>query len=147
MHQGAAFIDVLSPCVAFNNHEGSTKSYDFVREHNEAVNFLDVIKFREEITTDYAPGALQEIEQHDGSVLRLRKLHENYDPTDRITAMNHLQESRAKREIATGLLFLDGEPVDLHAAANTVDVPLNLLDDAALNPGAAALAKLNASLR
>ena len=147
LHQGAAFIDVISPCVAFNNHEGSTKSYDYVREHNEAVNFLDVIKFRDEITTEYAPGMLQEVRQHNGSVLRLRKLHDAYDPTDRIAAINHLQESRARHEISTGLLFVDGDPTDLHAAANTVDVPLNLLGDKALNPGSAALEKLNASLR
>ena len=147
LHQGAAFIDILSPCVAFNNHDGSTKSYDYVREHNEAVNFLDVIRFREEITAEYAPGALQEVQQHDGSILRLRKLHENYDPTDRIAAMNHLQESRANHEIATGLLYVDGDATDLHAAANTVDLPLNLLDDKALIPGSSALAKLNAALR
>ena len=147
LHQGAAFIDVISPCVAFNNHDGSTKSYDYVREHNEAVNFLDVIKFRDEITTEYAPGSLQEVRQHDGSVLRLRKLHENYDPTDRIAAMNHLQESSAKSEIATGLLFVDSDPTDLHAAANTVSAPLNSLNDGALIPGSAALAKFNASLR
>jgi 2-oxoglutarate ferredoxin oxidoreductase subunit beta len=146
-HQGAAFIDVISPCVTFNNHEGSTKSYDFVREHNEAVNFLDIIKFHSEITTEYAPGSLQEIEQHDGSVLRLRKLHEDYDPTDRVKAMNHLQESRTRHEIATGLLFVDSDPTDLHAAANTVNMPLNVLDDSVLIPGSAALVKLNASLR
>ena len=147
LHQGAAFIDVISPCVAFNNHEGSTKSYDYVREHNDAVNFLDVIKFRDEITTEYAPGTLQEVEQHDGSVLRLRKLHEDYDPTDRIKAMNHLHESHEKQEIATGLLFVNSDPSDLHVAANTVNIPLNLLDSKALIPGASALAKLNASLR
>jgi 2-oxoglutarate ferredoxin oxidoreductase subunit beta len=118
-----------------------------VREHNEAVNFIDVIKFRDEITTEYAPGTLQEVRQHDGSILRLRKLHEGYDPTDRIAAMNHLQESGAKREIATGLLFVDGDPTDLHMAANTVGVPLNLLDDAVLIPGSTALDKVNASLR
>ena len=78
-HQGAAFIDVISPCVAFNNHAGSTKSYDYVREHNEAVNRLDFMPTREPITADYAPGTLQEVVQHDGTVLRLRKLHADYD--------------------------------------------------------------------
>src|SRR6186997_2552221 len=73
-HNGAAFLDVISPCVAFNNHEGSTKSYDYVREHNEAVNFLDVITMRKEITTEYEAGTVQEVRQHDGSVLRLRKI-------------------------------------------------------------------------
>src|SRR6476619_3171743 len=86
-HQGAAFIDCISPCVAFNNHEGSTKSFDFVREHNEAVNQLDVITMHKEITTEYDPGAVQEVRQHDGSVIRLRKLDQHYDPSDRIAAM------------------------------------------------------------
>src|SRR6187401_894508 len=83
-HQGAAFIDVVSPCVAFNNHAGSTKSYEYVRQHNEAVNRLDFIEAREEITTDYAPGAVVTVTQHDGSVMRLRKLSEDHDPTNRI---------------------------------------------------------------
>src|SRR5450756_2003706 len=78
-HQGAAFIDVLSPCVAFNNHPGSTKSYDYVREHNEAVNRLDVITGRDEITADYAPGTVITVTQHDGSVLRLPQLSADYD--------------------------------------------------------------------
>ena len=73
-HNGAAFIDCISPCVAFNNHAGSTKSFDYVREHNEAVNRLDFITGREEITADYAPGTVETVTQHDGSVLRLRKL-------------------------------------------------------------------------
>src|SRR6187549_1162329 len=83
-HRGAAFLDVISPCVAFNNHPGSTKSYDYVREHNEAVNRIDVIPTREEIVVDYAPGEVLDVAQHDGSVLRLRKLHGSYDPSNRI---------------------------------------------------------------
>jgi 2-oxoglutarate ferredoxin oxidoreductase subunit beta len=146
-HQGAAFIDVISPCVAFNNHAGSTKSYDFVREHNAAVNFLDFMPLRDEITTDYAPGTLQEVRQHDGSLLRLRKLHEDYDPTDRIAAMNYLQERHAAGEIVTGLLYVHPEASDLHAALNTVDAPLARLGEAELVPGAAALEKFNATLR
>src|SRR5213079_2626242 len=82
-HRGAAFIDVVSPCVAFNNHPGSTKSYDYVREHNDAVNRLDVITGRDPITVDYAPGTVQVVEQHDGTVLRLRKVDTGYDPHDR----------------------------------------------------------------
>src|ERR1700761_488053 len=103
--EGAALIDVLSPCVAFNNHPGSTKSFDYVREHNEAVNRLDVMAPREEITADYAPGTVEEVHQHDGSILRLRKLAENYDPHNRIAAMNFLQERQAAGEIVTGLLY------------------------------------------
>jgi 2-oxoglutarate ferredoxin oxidoreductase subunit beta len=146
-HQGAAFIDCISPCVAFNNHEGSTKSYDFVREHNEAVNRLDVMLGRDPITADYAPGEVRDVAQHDGSVLRLRKLHADYDPTDRVAAMNYLQERKAAGEIVTGLLYVDPDPQDLHAHLGTVAVPLNRLDDTALCPGAGALEKVNAGLR
>lgn len=146
-HRGAAFIDVISPCVTFNNHVGSTKSYDYVREHNEAVNRIDFFVPGQEITADYAPGTLQEVVQHDGSVLRLRKLDAEYDAHDRIGAMNHLQRHHALGEIVTGLLFVDPEPHDMHAHLNTVDTPLNLLGESALCPGAAALEKINAGLR
>ncbi len=146
-HPGAALIDVLSPCVAFNNHAGSTKSYDYVREHNEAVNRIDFMPRRTEIVADYAPGSLTEVVQHDGSVLRLRKIDENYDPSDRIAAMNHVAAHQARGEIITGLLYLDPEPGDMHGHLNTVDAPLNRLDEAALCPGAAMLERINASLR
>lgn len=146
-HQGVALIDCLSPCVAFNNHEGSTKSYDYVREHNEAVNRLDVMLARAPITTAYAPGELTEVEQHDGSILRLRKLQTAYDPTDRVAALIHLARHKALGEIVTGLLYVNPEPEDLHHHLGTVARPLNQLDDAALCPGATALEKINAALR
>jgi 2-oxoglutarate ferredoxin oxidoreductase subunit beta len=146
-HKGAAFIDCISPCVAFNNHEGSTKSFDFVRDHNDAVNYLDVITGREPITVDYAPGTLETVTQHDGSVLRLRKLHVDYDVHDRIAALTYMQERHAAGEIVTGLLYVDPEPRDLHQHMNTVETPLNELDESALIPGSAVLDKLNASLR
>src|ERR1700757_4248439 len=95
-HKGAAFIDVISPCVAFNNHAGSTKSFDYVREHNDAVNRLDVITGREPITVDYAPGTVQVVEQHDGSRLALRKLDADYDANDRAGAMGFLAKPRPK---------------------------------------------------
>jgi 2-oxoglutarate ferredoxin oxidoreductase subunit beta len=87
------------------------------------------------------------VTQHDGSVLRLRKLHEDHDPTDRVAAMNYLARHKAMGEIVTGLLYVDPEPTDLHAHLGTVATPLNRLDDAALCPGAAALEKINAALR
>ena len=146
-HQGAAFIDCVSPCVAFNNHEGSTKSYDFVREHNQAVNALDVIEGREEITVEYAPGTVEMVQQHDGSWLRLRKLSDEYDVHDRLAAMDYLQRRQAAGEIVTGLLYVDPDPRDMHGMLHTVDAPFNALDDAALVPGAAALEKINAGLR
>src|SRR5690606_34815977 len=90
-HRGPAILDVISPCVAFNNHAGSTKSYDYVREHNAAVNRVDVIAPQAEITADYGPGAVVEVPQQDGSLLRQRKLDADYDATDRVAALNQLQ--------------------------------------------------------
>jgi 2-oxoglutarate/2-oxoacid ferredoxin oxidoreductase subunit beta len=146
-HEGAAFIDVISPCVAFNNHAGSTKSFDYVREHNEAVNRLDVITGRAPIKLDQAPGTVQVVEQHDGSRLVLRKLGADYDVSDRLAAMNFLQTHAAKGQIVTGLIYLDQEPEDLHGSLNTIATPLNELGDKELCPGSAALEKINASLR
>ena len=109
LHRGAAFIDVISPCVAFNNHPGSTKSYDYVREHNASVNALDVMVPRDPITADYASGSLEEVVLHDGATIRLRKLHRDFDPTDRLAAMNYLHDRHAAGEIVTGLLYANPE--------------------------------------
>jgi 2-oxoglutarate ferredoxin oxidoreductase subunit beta len=146
-HEGAAFIDVISPCVAFNNHAGSTKSFDYVREHNEAVNFLDVITGRAPIHVDYAPGTVELVEQHDGTTLALRKLNSEYDVHDRLAAMNFIQHHASQGQIVTGLLYVESEPSDLHGHLNTVDAPLNGLGEKDLCPGSAALDKINASLR
>jgi len=143
-HRGAALIDVISPCVAFNNHAGSTKSYDYVRAHNEAVNRLDFIPNRDAITAMYAPGEVIEVQQHDGSVLRLRKLAQGYDAGDRIAAMTHIATHESRGEILTGLLYVNASAEDLHEHLHTVDVPLNALNAAELCPGAAALAGINA---
>jgi 2-oxoglutarate ferredoxin oxidoreductase subunit beta len=145
-HRGAALIDVISPCVAFNNHPGSTKSYDYVRAHNEAVNRLDFMPRRDTITAMYAPGEVIEVTQHDGSVLRLRKLAEGYDPGDRLAAMNHIATYEARGEVLTGLLYVKPDAEDLHGNLNTVETPLNRLGDAELCPGAAALEAINAEL-
>jgi len=146
-HQGAAVIDVLSPCIAFNNHAGSTKSYDYVRAHNEAVTRLDFLPPREEITVDYDEGEVTDVRQHDGSIIRLRKRHADYDPTDRTRAMTYIQEHAALGELVTGLLYVDPESSDLHRQIGSVDVPLNTLAAAELCPGAGALDKINAGLR
>jgi 2-oxoglutarate ferredoxin oxidoreductase subunit beta len=146
-HKGAAFIDVISPCVAFNNHPGSTKSYDYVREHNDAVNRLDFMPKRAPISAEYQPGEVIEIIQHDGSRLRLRKLHDGYDPGDRLAAINHIQSHQMRGEIVTGLLYVDPQARDLHDHLNTVQQPLNQLAEAELCPGAAMLERINASLR
>jgi 2-oxoglutarate ferredoxin oxidoreductase subunit beta len=146
-HKGAALIDVVSPCVAFNNHPGSTKSYDYVREHNEAVNRLDFITGREEITADYEPGTVTDVRQHDGSILRLRKLAADYDATDRIKVMNYLQERAAEGEVVTGLLYVNPDAQDLHHHMETVAAPLNTLGARDLCPGNVALERFNAALR
>ena len=146
-HGGAAFIDIISPCVTFNNHAGSTRSYDWVREHNEAVSRIDFITGREEITATIQPGEVVDVEQHDGTTLRLRKLHTDYDPTDRVVAMSYMHARAAEGELLTGLLYVEGEAGDLHTALNTSARPLNSLGAADLCPGTAALDKINASLR
>jgi 2-oxoglutarate ferredoxin oxidoreductase subunit beta len=146
-HRGAAFIDVISPCVAFNNHAGSTKSYDYVREHNEAVNRLDVIEGRAPIEIEQPDEGVTEVAQHDGSLLRLRKTGADYDPRDRIGAMNYIAHHQEQGEVVTGLLYVDPEAHDFHQHLQTVRTPLNKLGTADLCPGSAALAKLNASLR
>jgi 2-oxoglutarate ferredoxin oxidoreductase subunit beta len=146
-HNGPAFIDVISPCVAFNNHPGSTKSFEFVRAHNEAVNRLDFIDPREPITVDYEPGTTTEVTLHDGSRLMLAKLHPEYDPHDRIGAMTYMQKRASAGELVTGLIYMDPAPRDMHAALNTADAPLNSLGVKELCPGSAMLDKINASLR
>src|ERR1700732_3478040 len=146
-HKGSAFIDVISPCVAFNNHAGSTKSFDYVREHNDAVNRLDVLTGREPISVDYAPGTVQVVEQDEGTRMAVRKIDADYDPHDRLSAMTFLLKHAAKGQIVTGLLHVDPESEDLHNHLDTVDTPLNALDEKALCPGSAALDKITASLR
>jgi 2-oxoglutarate ferredoxin oxidoreductase subunit beta len=146
-HQGSAILDVISPCVQFNNSPDSTKSYDFVREHNDAVNRIDFIVPREEIRVDYEPGTVETVRQHDGSLIRLSKLREDYDPHDRAGAMAYLQERAKAGEVVTGLLYIDNEPKDLHAHLNTVTAPLNALGETELCPGSKALDAINAGYR
>jgi len=146
-HPGAAILDVVSPCVAFNNHSGSTKSYDFVREHNETVNRLDVILGAPPATADYGPGETVDVPQAGGATLRLRKITADYDPEDKAGALSFIEEKNRDGELATGLLYLDPTPRDLHANLRTVEAPLNTLKEADLCPGRAELDKINAALR
>ena len=146
-HKGAAIIDVVSPCVAFNNHPGSTKSYDYVRAHNETVNFLDYMPERPAIVDEGAPGSVTTVTLHDGGAIRVRRVAADYDPRRKVAVMSYLEVAREAGEVATGLLFLDESVADLHDAQNTVERPLNALADADLVPGSAALARLNAALR
>ena len=146
-HRGPALIDIISPCVTFNNHAGSTKSYDYVREHNESINRLDVILPRDKISTAYLPGSLRRIVQHDGSVLHLRKLDKDYDPSDRVAAISYIKERATLGEIVTGLLYVDSSAQDLHRYLNTIEKPLNTLDVDVLCPGSKALEAFNDLIR
>ena len=146
-HRGSAVLDVISPCVQFNNSPESTKSYDFVREHNEAVNRIDMIVPREEIKVNIAPGTVETVVQHDGTIIKLAKLHEDYNPHDRAAAMAYIHDHAARGEVVTGLLYLDSEAEDLHANLNTVQTPLNRLGVEELCPGSKALDAVNASYR
>jgi 2-oxoglutarate ferredoxin oxidoreductase subunit beta len=147
-HEGAAFIDVISPCVAFNNHPGSTKSYDYIREHNEAVNRLDFWPSREAISASYGDGEVIEVPAGaEGSILRLRKLDADYDPSNKINAITRITEATEKGEVLTGLLYLSPEAEDLHAHLNTYEAPFNKLGEKDLCPGAAMLEKINSGLR
>jgi 2-oxoglutarate/2-oxoacid ferredoxin oxidoreductase subunit beta len=146
-HRGSAIIDVVSPCVQFNNNPQSTKSYEFVREHNDAVNRLDFIEPRAEIKADYEPGTVTTIEQHDGSILKLSKIDPSYDPHDKAKAMAYLQERHSKGEVVTGLLYIEDDAEDIHRHLNTVETPLNRLSEKELCPGSAKLASVNDEYR
>ncbi|HMQ05493.1 MAG TPA: 2-oxoacid:ferredoxin oxidoreductase subunit beta [Pyrinomonadaceae bacterium] len=146
-HNGFALLNVISPCVTFNNNAGSTKSYDYVREHMEATATMDFVPMMREITTSYEAGAIQDLLMHDGSQIRLHKLAKDWDPMDRNSAMNAIHHAKARGEILTGLLFIDEGSNDLHDILNTSDRPLNSLTETDLVPGSKALEALNASLR
>src|SRR6476620_188807 len=146
-HQGSAILDVISPCVQFNNNPEATKSYDVVREHNDAVNRIDSIVPRAEITADYEPGSIETVRQHDGSIIKLAKLRNDYNPHDRAGAMAFCQAHAQKGEVVTGLLYIEDDAQDLHAHLNTVATPLNKLGESDLCPGAKALNTINSSYR
>lgn len=147
MHPGFAFIDVISPCVTFNNNPGSTKAYDYVREHIEATSTIDFVPEKTEITTQYEEGTIKEVEMHDGSFLQLHKLAQGWDPSNRLSAMTAIHQARIKGEILTGLLYIEPETEDLHTILHTSNKPLNMLKEKDLCPGSEKLAALNASLR
>jgi len=144
-HPGFALIDVISPCVTFNNNVGSTKSYDYVREHIEATSTVDFVPMMEEITASYEDS--KEITLHDGSALQLQKLHQGWNPQDKVSAMNAIQSAKEKGEILTGLVYIEPNTNALHDVLNTTKTPLNTLKEDVLCPGVDALEVLNESLR
>jgi 2-oxoglutarate/2-oxoacid ferredoxin oxidoreductase subunit beta len=146
-HHGFAFIDVVSPCVTFNNNAGSTKSYDYTREHIEALSIIDFVPDATEITVQYAEGDSKTVQLHDGSHVQLHKLAPNWDPTNRGSSATRMNEARQKGEILTGLLYIDTTSADLHDVIKTVDTPLNELKQSVLTPSQGALAEINAGFR
>ena len=138
---------MLSPCVTFNDHEGSTKSYEYTREHYDAAVHADFVPFQREISADYPEGEVLPVVLHDGSRIVLRKLDANYDPTDRTPAMAAIQERLKKGEFLTGLLYVDTDGKEFHDVNETPAIPLNQIPHARLSPGSAALAKVLARYR
>jgi len=145
-HNGFSFIDVISPCVTFNNLPNSTKGYEFVRDHIEATGKMDFVPLRREITADYTPGCTQQITLHDGSVIHLYK-SQNLDCTDRNSAIRAIQERNQRGQILTGLLYISSESADFHETQRTIKCSLRDLDEEDLCPGSRALGAINASLR
>ena len=141
-HRGFAIIDIISPCVSFNDHETSTKSYRYTREHYAELSPVDFVPLQREITASVDPGSAMSVTMHDGSVVRFRQVAEDYDPTDRDAAYAHVRARLEKGEVATGLLYIDQRGADMHAVSNTVERPLVELPYESLCPGRAALDEL-----
>jgi 2-oxoglutarate ferredoxin oxidoreductase subunit beta len=146
-HRGFALIDVISPCVTFNDHEGSTKAYRFTREHNVEVTSTDFVPLRREIQAEIPAGGITQVPLHDGSVLNFTKVAPDYNPRDRLTVHQYLQASQARGEIPTGLLFIDETALEMHTINDTTEVPLAQVPFEKLCPGSTALDKLQKAFR
>jgi 2-oxoglutarate ferredoxin oxidoreductase subunit beta len=146
-HKGFALIDVLSPCVTFNDHEGSTKSYAYTREHYEPAIHTDFVPRQQEITAEYAAGEALPVVMHDGSRIVLRKLDADYDPTNRATCAAIIQERLKEEEYLTGLLYLGAGQPEFHELNGTPEDALNALPYESLSPGAAGMQKILARYR
>ncbi len=146
-HKGFSLVDVVSPCVTFNDHEASTKSYRYTREQNRPVVVADFVPPLTEITASYEGGAARDVTMHDGSVVRFRKVPEDYDPTDRDTVYAYLRERQKAGELPTGLLFIETGSEEMHETLDTVDRRLFDLPFDELCPGADALEEIQARFR
>jgi 2-oxoglutarate ferredoxin oxidoreductase subunit beta len=146
-HRGFAFVDVISPCVTFNDHEGSTKSYAYTREHQVEVVQADFVPPREEITAEYDAGSVRNVMLHDGGWVRLRKVAEDYDPTDRDRAYSYIRERQNAGEVVTGLLYISPDSKDLHDQSETTSTPLVDLPYEQLCPGADELERMQQRFR
>jgi 2-oxoglutarate ferredoxin oxidoreductase subunit beta len=146
-HKGTSLIDVISPCVTFNDHEGSTKSYAYVKDHEEPLGEISFVPFFEDISVEYEPGSTTQVKMHDGSQLFLRKLEEEYNPTDKLAAMRLLHESLRRGEFATGVLYIEPDKEDFFQVLNLVDEPLMSLPESRVRPSKAVLDQLMDQLR
>jgi 2-oxoglutarate ferredoxin oxidoreductase subunit beta len=133
-HRGTVMLDVISPCVTFNDHEGSTKSYKYMQGHEEAISEVGFVPYFEDIAVDYEPGSTYDVEMHDGSHLRLRKLHEDYNPTSRISAVKALMEAHEQQEILTGVFYINTERPSFTDMLNLVPEPLATLPQERVRP-------------
>ncbi|MBN8661232.1 MAG: 2-oxoacid:ferredoxin oxidoreductase subunit beta [Candidatus Melainabacteria bacterium] len=134
-HKGTAVIDVISPCVTFNNHEGSTKSYKYAKEMETPLHELGYIPFFEQINVEYEPGSVQEVEMHDGSRITLKKTDHDYDPTCAINAMKTIKQAHKDKQFLTGLLYIDEEKPDFTSLLRVGEAPLATLPESVVRPG------------
>ncbi|HXW07552.1 MAG TPA: 2-oxoacid:ferredoxin oxidoreductase subunit beta [Vicinamibacterales bacterium] len=146
-HRGTCMIDVLSPCVTFNDHEGSTKSYAYAKDHDEPLGEINFVPFFDDITVEYDPGTTHAVELHDGSRLYLKKVAEDYDPTDKLAAIRLLHDTASRGEFATGILYVEPEKEDFVSLLNLVDEPLAALPLERVRPPRAVLDEVMESLK
>src|SRR6266536_5600339 len=146
-HRGTVMLDVVSPCVTFNDHEGSTKSYKYMQAHEEPLHEVSFVPAFEEIHVDYDPGTTIEVTMHDGSSLRLRKLEEDYDPTDKILAVRRLMEAEQRDEVLTGILYVNTSAPTFVDQLKLVDEPLATLPESAVRPGREVLDQVMEEMR
>ncbi len=146
-HRGLTVIDVISPCVTFNDHTGSTKSYSYMKEHEEVLQELDFVPFFEDITVEIPEGEVRDVQMHDGSHLRIRKLERDFDPTDRFKALQALEESEAKGEVLTGVLYLNTNKPTFLDLLNMTDEPVATLPESRVRPAKSVLDAVMEELR
>ncbi len=146
-HRGMALLDIISPCTTFNDHDGSTKSYSYMKDHDEPLHDLDFVPFFEDIEVGIAAGEVREVELHDGSRLRLKKLDRDYDPTDKRGAMNAIHDAEGKGEVLTGIIYVDSAKETFVDSLSLGDVPLGTLPESKTRPSKEALEEVMEDLR
>jgi len=146
-HHGTVMLDVVSPCVTFNDHEGSTKSYKYMKDHDEPLQDINFVPAFEDITVEYDAGSTVEVTMHDGSRLRLHKLEEDYDPTNRLKAVNRLNEAHEKGEVLTGVFYVNPQAPTFIDMLNITEQPLATLPESVVRPGREVLEQVMEELR